>query len=101
MTSNTVTLEAALADLAQEISDRFGYRYATSLLTMLSSCPPEHVVKTLVHTGPTGMFWMLHNAGALELTVEAVAVRSEFRGVIPPSTRRVAKRRLDEHTLPF
>ena len=93
--SQTDSLLVALAKLAREIAKRFGAKYGSSLLRVLDKWGAVETVKMLCHREPSGMFHMLFRKGALGLSVEALILRDEFEGIIPPSTREAARRRLD------
>lgn len=88
-------LRIAIANLAREIANRFGTKYASSLLRVLDKWGAVGSVNMLCHREPSGMFHMLFRKGALGLSVEALVLREEFEEIIPPSTREAARRRLD------
>jgi hypothetical protein len=87
----------AILELETKISNRFGSGYGKGLLDMLTRRTPVGVTNLLCHQKPTSMFYKLAHEGALELTVEALALREEFAAIIPASTCDAARRRLAKH----
>lgn len=87
-------LTGELARNARKIAPRFGDEHGMSLLKIVRK---QGAVLTVIDTcmrGKSGIFRMLEKKKALELTVEAVAIREEFASILPQSIRDRAMERL-------
>jgi hypothetical protein len=87
-------LTGELARNARKIAPRFGNKHGRSLLKTVRN---QGAIFTVIDTcmrGKSGIFRMLEKKNALEMTVEAIAIREEFAPILPQGIRETAMERL-------
>ena len=87
-------LTGELARNARKIAPRFGDEHGMTLLKIVRNKGAVSTVMDTCMRGKSRVFRLLENNKALELTVEAVAIREEFASILPQCIRDRAMERL-------